>query len=112
MLAFLISGCYYDIEEELYPGEQMCDTLSVTYSSNIAPLIQNNCLQCHSIAANSGGVTLEGYTNLKAYADNGKLLGVIRHEAGFSPMPKNAPKLNDCDIAAIEKWISNGSPDN
>ena len=101
----------YDVEEELYPTTE-CETNGITYSGIILPIIENNCYSCHDAANNFGGITLEGYTQLKSYVDNGSLLGVIRHDSGFSPMPKNLAKLLDCEIAKIETWINNGAPDN
>jgi hypothetical protein len=110
-LALSWGGCYYDIEEELYPSVE-CQTDNLSFQSDIAPIIQRNCLGCHSQAANQGNVVLEGYNRLKTYVDNGKLQGVINHRAGFSPMPKNQPKLLECEIAKIEQWIADGALDN
>jgi hypothetical protein len=57
-----------------------------------------------------GGISLEGYNNVVNIADDGRLLGVVRHEAGYPAMPKNSPKLPDCDIRQLEIWIENGTP--
>jgi mono/diheme cytochrome c family protein len=104
----LFVNCYYDNEVSLY-GTEQCSTDSVTYSGTIAPIIQSNCISCHSQAVNSGGVTLETYAQVKARAGEGVLLGVVTHSSGFSPMPKNSPKLSDCNIAAIRQWIEEGA---
>jgi len=111
---FTITGCYYDVEEELYPsgGLSGCDTSNVTFSQVIAPVINTNCVSCHSQSLAQGNVNLEGFNNVKTYADNGLLLAVIRHEQGVTPMPQNGNKLSDCTISKIEKWVSEGSPDN
>src|SRR5690348_11891037 len=85
----LLGGCYYDVAEELYPSSEIfCDTTNVTYSGKVLPLIQNNCYTCHSGASPSGNVSLDSYSNLKVYADNGKLIGTISHAAGYSAMPQ------------------------
>lgn len=106
-----ISGCYYDVEEEIYP-EIECDTQGVTFSGTVQPILSENCLVCHSAAVNTAGITLEGYNNLKTHVDNGRFLGAIRHQPGFSPMPQGAPQLQECDILKIEEWITNGAPNN
>ena len=92
--------------------ETECDTINVTYSSTIRPIIQNSCLGCHSGASPSGGIRLETHSDVVAVVTNGKLLGTIRHEQGYSAMPKNGAKLDDCYITQIEKWINNGAPNN
>lgn len=106
------SGCYYDIEEELYPMPSACDTTNITYLGSVLPIIQANCYSCHSASANQGNVILEGYSNLNIYASNGKLMGTIKYSTGFSPMPKNSNKLSSCEILTINKWIENGTLNN
>ena len=108
-----VSGCYYDKEDELYQYFQDgCDTVNLSYSADVLPVIQTHCYQCHDGNTSFGQVNLEGYNGLKIFADNGRLYGAINHLSGFSPMPKNAPKLSDCNIKVINKWINNGAPNN
>jgi hypothetical protein len=107
--AVLFTGCYYDVEEELYPST--CDTSSVTFAS-VNTILQANCLSCHNSSLSSGNVNLDGHTQVKTYADNGKLMGTITHSSGFVPMPQGGNKLSDCEIATIQKWILNGTPNN
>lgn len=107
----VFSACYYDVEENLYPGTH-CVTANLSYQTSISPILQRNCYVCHSVAANTSNVTLEGYDKLMVYVNNGKLLGAIRHDSGFKPMPQGASKLIDCDIARIEQWIADGAPNN
>ena len=111
MMVFL-SSCYYDVAEELYPEKPVCDTTNVTFSNDIFPIINTNCTSCHSGQAPGGNIKLENYNDISAAANNGSLLGVIRHEQGWSPMPKGGGKLNDCDIAKIETWFDQGTPNN
>ncbi len=111
LCGWLLPGCYYDVEEELYPSTG-CDTIDVSFSGEVVDLLSQYCYDCHDGASNFGGVSLEGYESLKAYVTSGQLLGVIRHESGFSPMPKNQEQMVDCDIQKIETWISAGAPNN
>lgn len=106
-----VSSCYYDVEEELYPTLE-CDTANLTYSGSILPIIAGKCYKCHDAANNFGNITLEGYANLKKYADSGQLVGVVKHQSGYSPMPKNEAQLVACDIEKIEAWVAAGAPEN
>jgi hypothetical protein len=105
-------GCYYDTEEELYPQVQVCDTSQVTYSLSVRPVLDQNCMNCHSQAVQQGNIVLETYADVQGVAATGALLGAIRHDPGFTPMPQGGGKLNDCVILQIEKWIQSGSPNN
>ena len=107
-----LHSCYYDNEEELYPQPPPCDTSNVTYSDDVWPVINNYCSGCHSGSAPSGNVSLSNYTEIATAAQNGSLLGAIRHEDGWSPMPKNGTMLPSCNIKHIEIWVAHGTPDN
>lgn len=111
MMILLLPSCYYDVEEELYPSLE-CETFNMTYSGHIEPIINANCYSCHNAASNFGNVTLEGYNALISYVNNGQLLGVIEHENGFSPMPKNQPQMINCEIEKIRAWITDGALNN
>ena len=107
------TGCYYDVAEELYPASAGdCDTTLVTFAGTINPMIQQKCLSCHSQAANQGSVNLEGYAQVKTYADNGKLLGTISYAGGFSQMPQNEGQLSACTINQVKAWITKGAMNN
>ena len=109
----LLSSCYRDNEEDLYPVSGTCNTSGVTYQSTVAPLLQSNgCISCHSGSAPSGNISLQGYANVRVVAVNGKLFGAINHSAGFSPMPKGGNKMNSCAIQQIKAWIDGGSVNN
>ena len=71
---------------------------TVSYTTDIAPIIEANCSFCHSAASASSGILLDNYDALKFYADNGYLYGTISHAAGFRPMPDGGAKLSDCTI--------------
>ncbi|MEE4178386.1 MAG: cytochrome c [Bacteroides sp.] len=106
----LFSGCYYDSEEYLYPGNTPCDTENVTYQGFVAGLMQSHCNSCHNASNPSGNVMTDTYNNLMVIVNNGKLNGAINHLSGFSPMPKGGNKLPDCDLQKIAAWIEAGSP--
>ncbi|MBK9291730.1 MAG: hypothetical protein IPM52_08910 [Bacteroidetes bacterium] len=89
-----------------------CDTLNVTFSAHIQPIMQNNCTGCHSGSQPQGGILLTDHTTISAAAATGRLLGSIMHSPGYAAMPQGAPKLDNCKITQIRKWIENGSPNN
>ena len=116
IIIFAAYSCYYDNEEYLYPQpDTACDTATVTYSTSVRSLLDNNCLSCHSnneASLRGGNIKLENYADVKLRAGDGSLLGAISHESGYSPMPREAPKLDDCSISIIRIWVNAGSPDN
>jgi hypothetical protein len=111
-IVVVLVSCVKKNEEELLSDFKYCKDDSISFSQNILPIIHKDCGTCHNPNTQSGGVTLHNYSDISFYANNGILLGVIKHESGFSPMPKNAPKLIECKISTIEKWIQEGTQNN
>ena len=89
-----------------------CDTLNVTYSGSVKPLIDTYCKGCHSGSNPSGSVSLTNYAETAAQVPTGKLLGVTSHAPGYKPMPPSGAGLSVCDIGMIRKWIADGAPNN
>lgn len=85
-----------------------CDTVNVTYSASVAPVLKTYCVGCHSTASPSAGIDLSTYAATKVYAANGRLLGSITHAAGYKPMPSSTSKLGACEINQIKAWIIKG----
>ncbi|MCB8995555.1 MAG: hypothetical protein H6538_08100 [Bacteroidales bacterium] len=112
IISAIVASCYYDSEESLYPDLGSCDTLNVSYSGSIVPLMDNNCLSCHSnkTAASKGNdLRLQNYADIVANQD--AIIASINH-TGKNPMPKNTAKLKTCLIQQFEIWAADGSPDN
>jgi hypothetical protein len=118
LYALLIFSCSKTSVEALdnnpagNPGT--CDTANMKYATNVVPILTDFCYACHGASTNSGsgGIILEGYENIRPRAISGTLLGVITHASGFPQMPKDGPKLSDCNINKIRSWINNGAQDN
>ena len=92
--------------------DEDCDTTNVSFANHIWPLVENNCLGCHSGGTPGGGIYLNDFASIVTATESGELWGAVNHFPGFSPMPKNANKLSDCKIRQIQIWIEDGTPDN
>ena len=103
-------GCRYDKEQV-----GICTTSGVTYSATITGIINTyGCLNssCHGGSTPASGFSLADYNGVKAKVTDGRLFGAISHASGFSPMPKNAGKMSECDIKKVKAWIDAGAPNN
>jgi hypothetical protein len=115
-LSALLIGSCTNAKEELQPGA-VCDTLNMSYSNNVVPILQFNCYSCHGVGNSVGGdgIILEGYPNLHPYTTGGMnsiLIGVITHQAGFPAMPYMKAPLDSCSINQISAWVNQGAKDN
>ncbi len=94
-----------------------CDTSgAISFNTKVWPIIQYNCLGCHPASGTTNGISLGNYNQIKTVAANMRnskplLSGVIHQLNGFIAMPQNG-RLDDCKIATIDKWISEGMVNN
>ncbi|MES2780247.1 MAG: hypothetical protein V4651_10165 [Bacteroidota bacterium] len=113
----LLTGCYYDNEEELYPQTTTATTATtattstttgtvVTYTSDIQPLIAANCAVpgCH--VAGATFPDLSSYTGLK-----NNITAVKTRAIDQQTMPAAGP-MSSADIAKLQSWIDAGALNN
>jgi hypothetical protein len=93
-------------------GTNGCDSINVTYSGTIQPLLGNYCVGCHNSGTASGNANLDGYTNVKSYLDAHKsnFVNAINYNSSIKMPPSG--KLSDCNIAKFIHWINNSYPNN
>lgn len=91
-----------------------CDTASMSYANNIAPIMSSSCATsgCHTTSSKAGGYDLSNWAGVKASVTAGRLYGSIAQSSGFKSMPQGGSKLSDCNIAKIKSWIDAGAPNN
>ena len=87
-----------------------CDSTNVTYAASIAPICSAWCTGCHGGSNPANGMSLETYDNVVACANGGRLMGSLRHDNGYSAMPKGGEMLSPCEINLFQKWINIGKP--
>lgn len=98
-------------EDPITQDPAQCDPVS--FATDVQPILNNNCAfsGCHSQASSADGINLSSHSGATAVGTN-KLVGSIKHDNGYSPMPKNSPKLSASDIKKIECWVLDGRPNN
>lgn len=104
-------ACTKNVDEELNPINT-CDTTNISFANDVLPIFNNNCNGCHSASAQLGGIILDNYEDVNQTVLAGRLIGSIKHEIGFSPMPQNASQLLQCNIDKISAWVDDGAQNN
>ncbi len=90
-----------------------------SFNSDIAPILQKNCLACHTSSTKMGDLVMESYDSLMKGGTHGA--PIVPHNAHASRlalmiegkieprMPFGADPLSAADIAVIEAWIDAGA---
>ena len=116
MVSLMATSCYYD---EMPPEAVIPIPETVSYSKDVQPLWDQDCISCHKpgltppdlTAANSYSALL---TNNK-YVIPGNAAGSKLHKSlvadGASIMPTEG-KWSDSKIALVDKWINDGALNN
>ena len=92
---------------------------TVSFATDILPLFESRCLNCH------GGNRTEAELSLKTYADvmtgsegglvitSGDAVNSVLHEmVATQEMPKRGPKLTPAQVQLIADWINQGALNN
>ena len=115
-VAGLLGSCAAQNGEDLYAASPLpapsCAPGPATYALTVTPLLQQYCTNCHNSTNAASGLNLSSYAQVKAVATNGRLLGTVNHDPGFSPMPKGGAKLSDCDLGHLRQWVADGALNN
>ena len=92
---------------------------TVSFATDILPIIQSRCINCHGGDRTEEGLVMLTYAELMAGSDNGPV--VMPGDAGNSllaelvstqKMPKRGPKLTPPQVQVIIDWINQGAVDN
>lgn len=92
----LFVACRHDARELVEPAV-VCDTLNLTYTLTIRPLVLTRCAlsDCH-VALGDGTGDFTTYPGLRTQVDNGNLVPAVQHTTGAIPMPPDGSMIPEC----------------
>ena len=103
----LFLGCTAVSEEDLI--DTTPTPVSVTYNENVKPIIDNNCIVCHSHPPqNAAPMSLVSYENVKEAVENRNLIGRISSNDPAFLMPLGGSRLPQNLIDIIIQWNEDG----
>ncbi|MES2571476.1 MAG: c-type cytochrome domain-containing protein [Verrucomicrobiota bacterium] len=88
----------------------------ITFNDQVLPIFRNACLNCHNPDKKKAGLDLSTYQGTLQGSENGKILesGNAANSLLFKcvkqteepKMPPKGDRLNEAELAIIEKWIA------
>lgn len=89
------------------------------FASQVRPILEANCFECHGGDQRKGGLSLESYADVLEGGKNGPIVrpgnsanSLIVHRitgVGGDQMPKDAAPLSAAEIALVTRWIDEGA---
>lgn len=107
-----ITSCSKDkTPEPQTVSTDICDSIPKSFSVDVKPIFDNNCVVCHNASNNqANGQSWESHAEISANIES--ILIAINHDQGKTPMPYQMAKLSDSLIQVIECWAADGAPNN
>src|SRR3954452_11938752 len=101
-------------------AQQIAPPGEVTFTKDIAPILQRSCQNCHR-PGQVAPMSLLTYEDARPWAKSMKQRTAIRDKMGAMPPwyieknigiqhYKNDPSLSDEEVAKIAKWADSGAP--
>ena len=93
------------------------DDRQVDFEKQIAPILEQHCVRCHSPGNNKGDVSLATFADLRSNeyviagnANGSYLMELVTSQDGEPPaMPKDAKSLSQSDVELLRRWIGQGA---
>ncbi len=91
--------------------------VAISYQENIKPIVDRKCSGCHVNGGHAGGLQLDSFQSMMRGGDDGPVVAlgdldgsqiskaIHYQDSDLKMPPENRGKLDDADIAAIDKWI-------
>ncbi|MEC4003910.1 hypothetical protein OX283_004525 [Flavobacterium sp. SUN052] len=108
--AFIVLSTLVLFSCESRTYEDISDTFvaNPTYTANVKPIIENNCLSCHGANTNAQYPPMESYADVRDAAENGEMICRIDDQScGGAIMPQTG-KMPQVTIDIIKRWKQQG----
>jgi len=103
-----IFGCTFDSPDDLIESTEIPEG-EINYNSHVKTIIDNNCLNCHSMPPQNGApMGLVNYQQVKNAVENRGLIQLISTQDLSEVMPLGGPRLPQNLINIIIQWELDG----
>jgi hypothetical protein len=92
---------------------------TVSFATDIGPLLQNRCGSCHGGSRKQEGLSVITYTDLMKGSENGPVVvpgdsenSLLVELVASQEMPKRGPKLTPSEVQLLIDWVNQGALDN
>ena len=106
---FLIASCSKSTGTSKSFSSSDC-TSTISYKTDIQPIMNSYCTSCHQPSNAKGGYTLTTYSGVTS--NTSKVLASMLHNSGAKAMPENADQLSDDLLKKMYCWVNQVAKNN
>lgn len=116
LIVIMLGLCFFSfsscVRDKVQPTNELVIPCTINdtvlYTTEVASILNNNCLPCHSYPG-AGGINLDNFLDSKTIAQSGMLIHSVIHDTNYVIMPPPPNKLLDsCQIKTLQRWIDLG----
>lgn len=100
-------------------SEQVAAAGPVSYSRQVAPILQARCVECHGATTKEAGLSVATYQDLMKGSQYGTVIeagdpagSLLLEMIAAGEMPQDAPPMPAEEIAILRAWIAAGAQNN
>ncbi len=109
--SLLIFSCSNVSEDDLIDNTPIENV--VTYNANIKPILDNNCVACHSNPPLNGASTsYDTYESARLGVENNIINRISKQVGESGAMPIGGPRLPQASIDLFQQWLDEGFLEN
>ncbi len=101
------------------PATEASAGASISFTSDILPILQSRCINCHGGQRTEEGLSLTSHAGMLMGSENGAVLvpgdgadSLLIQLVSEGKMPKRGPKLTPDQVQLITEWINQGALNN
>jgi mono/diheme cytochrome c family protein len=103
----------------LWGPQQVAPAGPVSYSRQVAPILQARCVECHGAETKEAGLSVATYQDLMKGSQYGAVIeagdpagSLLMEMIAAGEMPQDAPPMPAEEIAILRAWIAAGAQNN
>lgn len=107
------------VEEPAATEAVSAGSATVSFASDILPIIQSRCINCHGGDRTEEGLSMNSHAEIMAGSENGSVVApgdavnsLLAQMVIEQEMPKRGPKLTPPQVQLIVDWINQGALNN
>ena len=105
ILFILFQGCEKNVGESIDDEKTDCSQVQSYFTESVLPVLELNCIGCHSGTSPSAGLLLTNYSEVSPSSVVGSVLDRINRDEGQSGLMPPYSKMSEEHISVFQQFF-------